>query len=106
MDLQEVSVNFDLEDVGPVLGRISSIIDSGFGTEDAESLSAWIARQSLDTEISYEYEVVFKGTSMPLTIVAFMDDVDTPDLAFFAPETLKTEIEDVVLSYLKEVGKW
>jgi len=106
MDLEEFSVNFDLEDVRPVLGRVSSIIDSGFRATDVDSLSTSIAQQPLDSEVAYEYKVVFKGTSMPLTIVAFMDDVDAPDLAFFTHATLRTEIEKLSLTYLEEVGKW
>jgi len=101
----EASANFDMEDVEPVLRRISTLIESGFSAEDAKSLAAKISAQELESEHEYRYRVRIDGTSADLRVVAFMDDVDAPDLAFFTQPALARSIQTAIGAYMTASGK-
>ena len=101
----EASAAFDSEDVAPVLLRISQLLDSGLGAAEACALAGRITSQALDSEHAYEYQVTYKGTRVGLRIVAFMDDVEAPDIAFFTSPALAAAIDKRIFAYFKDVGK-
>jgi uncharacterized protein len=91
--ISEASMNFDLADVNPFLESVSRRIEKGFSADVARDLASQIAVLGVDDEGSWTYDVVFNGTEMTFTVTAFMDDVDAPDLAMFAPLGLIEVIE-------------
>lgn len=101
----EASANFDLEDVGPFLQRVVALIDSGFAIPDARALAARIGQQPVKSTREYRYTVVARGVRSPLRIVAFMDDVDAPDLYFYTDRTIAERINAAMKRYFKDVGK-
>ncbi len=101
----EASANFDAEDVGPVIARVAALLDSGLPQARVDDLTKRIVAQAVDSEKSYEYAVVYKGQKTRLRIVAFMDDEEAPDLAFFSSEPLIAAIDQVIEAYMAEVGK-
>ena len=103
--LHEASSNFDLEDVAPFLQRVVALTDSGFSMADATALAARIGKQAVDSTREYRYTVVTRGVRSPLRIVAFMDDVDAPDLYFYTDQALAQRIDAAMEKYFKEVGK-
>jgi hypothetical protein len=103
--LQEASANFDIEDVKPFLARVVALIDSGFTTADARALAERIAQQPIDSEREYRYTVLADGAHTELHIVAFMDDVDAPDIAFLTHAKLAAKIDAAMQQYFDEVGK-
>jgi hypothetical protein len=103
--LEEASANFDLEDLRPFLERVVALLDSGFTPADVEHLASKIAAQRLDSQKVYEYTVVAHGIRTPLRVEVFMDDIDSPDIAFFTEPGLAKRIQAAILTYFDEVGK-
>ncbi|MFL5796371.1 MAG: hypothetical protein ACJ77A_00350 [Actinomycetota bacterium] len=93
MQLEEFSRSFDLDDVAEFLGRVSSLITRGFGPGDVADLTRQIEDLELDAELKIELRVTFRGRETALRVEAFMDDVETPDLAIFAAPELVREIK-------------
>lgn len=104
-ELQEASANFDLKDVEPFLTRVVALLDSGFSSTDVTDLTRQITAQPAKSERRYEYTVVAGGTRGPLQIVVLMDDVDSPDMTFFADSGLAGRIQAAARQYFEEVGK-
>jgi len=104
-NLEEVSANFDLADVRPFLSRVSAVLDSGFGEAEVDRLVSHIGQQAVDSEQTYEFAVTFDRRRGTLRVVAFMDDVGAPDMAFYAPPTLAARIDSLLRGYLQERGK-
>jgi hypothetical protein len=78
--VEEASANFDIEDVEPILRRISDLVESGFADEEVNSLASKISDQAVESEREYRYRVRIGGTNAELRVVVFMDDVDAPDI--------------------------
>jgi len=97
----EASMNFDLADVKPFLEAVSRRIEKGFSVNTARELTSRIALLSVDDEGSWTYDVVFERVTMTLRVTAFMDDVDAPDLAMFAPRSLIEVIEAEMKAYFQ-----
>jgi hypothetical protein len=103
--LHEASTNFDLEDVAPFLKRVVALIDSGFTVADAQRVAVQIGKQAVDSTREYRFNVRAGGVRTPLQIVAFMDDVDAPDIYFFTSKALAERIDAAMAKYMEEVGK-
>ena len=101
----EVSANFDLEDVEPFLLRLTTLMPGSFRERYARQLAAWIAEQPVDSEKRYVYGVVFDGKKTDLEVVAFMDDIDAPDLCFCTHPELARRIDRLIDDYFEEAGK-
>lgn len=101
----EASSGFDAEDVAPVLLRVSRLLSSGLDAADARSLARRINTQALESEKVYEYRVTYRGTRVDLRIVAFMDDIEAVDVAFFTSPALADAIAEQIAAYMEEVGK-
>jgi hypothetical protein len=104
-DLSETSANFDAADVAPFLRRVAALVDSGFTVNDADSLAKQITKQALESERSYSFNVIIRDERATLRVVAVMDDVDSPDLAFFSSPTVRAHIDTALARYFRDVGK-
>jgi hypothetical protein len=102
--LTEASMNFDQEGVGPFLTGFSRSLGSGLDARQAEELSQAI--ESLPTEQPghWEYTVTVNGKSERLVVVAFKDDVDAPDLAFYGSPELAAQIQRQLDTFAKAQG--
>ncbi|MFA1260367.1 hypothetical protein ACDI97_02695 [Xanthomonas axonopodis pv. fascicularis] len=99
--LTEASMNFDQEGVGPFLNELSrslnSNLDAGVLTKSIESLPVEQSR-------NWEYSVTSEGKAERLVVVAFKDDIDAPDLAFYSSPDLAARIQTQLESFAQAQG--
>lgn len=94
--MSETSVNFDMDQVQPFLRRVARFISSGFGSVEISRLIKRIKRLKPDESCPFVYPIVFMGVAAPFRIVVFMDDIDAPDVDFYAPVKLTRQIENEI----------
>ncbi|MBN6102102.1 hypothetical protein JR064_07985 [Xanthomonas sp. CFBP 8703] len=97
-------MNFDQKGVGPFLGSLSQSFSSGFSANQADKLAAAIDSLPVEQTGSWEYGVTVNGKPERLVIVAFKDDVDAPDLAFYSPPKLAVSIQKQLESFAQAQG--
>ena len=102
--LSEASMNFDQEGVGPFLAELSRSFTSGLEPSQAGSLAQSIASLPVDQTGNWEYTVVANGKTERLVIVAFKDDIDAPDLAFYSSSELAARIQERLESFAQAQG--
>lgn len=103
--LSETSMNFDQEGVAPFLGELSRSFTSGFDPSQAVALARAIDALEVEQTGYWEYQVTSNGKAERLVIVAFKDDVDAPDLAFYSSQAL-TDLIDEKLESFGEAQGW
>ncbi|MBT2690566.1 hypothetical protein J7I93_20630 [Bacillus sp. ISL-47] len=69
---QAAGMNFDLEEVEPLLKRLNSILDTGFKESDRKEIQSQINQMSTDHEVKEigTYKVVYKGKQAQIRIEA------------------------------------
>lgn len=95
-EMTEVSSNFDMSEVGRVLQAVASVLDEGLGSDEIAAVRATVEDMQQDDELEFAFHVVAAARPTPLTIRAFLDDVDSVDLYFSAPEPLATAINEAL----------
>jgi hypothetical protein len=90
----ETSSNFDRNEVSQFLNRLSALIDSGFASAEASRISREMKRLIRESSRQYVFPIRFEGGEALLGIRVFMDDVDAPDLYFYAPLKLMRKINE------------
>ena len=103
-ELREFSANFDSEMVRPFLERIRPFIESGFGSDEVEQVCQLVATLPHDEERTLEFQIRHAGNEAQFKVHVFMDDVDSPDIYFFAPAGLSKEIESEFGRFAEERG--
>ena len=103
-DLTEASMNFDQEGVGPFLGSLSQSFSSGFSADQADKLAAAIDSLPVEQTGNWEYNVTVNGRTERLVVVAFKDDIDAPDLAFYSSPGLAARIQKQLASFAQAQG--
>ena len=93
---EETSANFDYEQVQPFLIRISGLIGSGFGAAEIAALMKKAQSLRPDQSCQTVFPITHGGVAGPLRIRIFMDDVDAPDVYFYAPVALAKQIDDEI----------
>jgi hypothetical protein len=78
---QEVSINFDAQDVEPFLRRLGQLV-SGFGAPEIAKVTDVLDALELDGEGELFFEVKHKDRLVPLHLTILLDDTDAPDLFF------------------------
>ena len=104
LELEEASMNFDLENVEAFLNRISKIIPSGYGLEEVTETFNMVKSTPHDEEREVTYIINFEGDSAKLIIRCFMDDIDAPDLCFLTMHELAEEINHQMEQFCEELG--
>jgi hypothetical protein len=102
--LTEASMNFDQDGVAPFLKGLAKSLPSGFDAGQAEQLSAAIDSLPVEHEDCWEYTITFRGKPERLVVVAFKDDVDAPDLYFYASASLAAEIDRQLEAFAEARG--
>jgi hypothetical protein len=103
-ELQEFSANFDSEMVRPFLERIRPFIDSGFGSDEVDRVCQVVATLQQDQERTIAFQIRHAGKEAELEVHVFMDDVDAPDIYFFAQGALRGQIESEFGRFAEERG--
>jgi hypothetical protein len=97
--MHETSMNFDMEGVRPFLERLNVRLSLDLGVDE-------LAEATGSTPVGEEFRktivVSFDGEAHPLDYQVFMDDVDAPDLYFFADSK---ELIDAIDGQLKEFAE-
>jgi hypothetical protein len=102
--LSEASMNFDQEGVGPFLAELSRSLTSGLDISQANTLAQSIDALPVEQTGNWEYQVVVKGKTERLVVVAFKDDLDSPDLAFYSSPELAARIQEQLESFAQAQG--
>ena len=98
--MKETSAAFDLGQVRPFLMELTRDFDAGFDSATAERVYGKIAALPVDGTSVSDFTVTFHGASTPLQLIANMDDLNSPDLAFRAPPPLAQHIDSVLREFL------
>ncbi len=102
MELVEASMNFDASGVRSFLERLVPLVDSGFAEEQVSQISKIVEELDIDGEWEHEFEIVYRGKASRLLVYVYMDDVNSPDIAFFAPPALAAEINREMARFAEE----
>ncbi|MGY0635265.1 hypothetical protein [Luteimonas sp. A478] len=97
-------MNFDQEGIRPFLAELSRSFSSGLEPARADELAQSIESLSVEQTGNWEYEVVANGKTERLVVVAFKDDVDAPDLAFYSSPELASRIQEQLESFAQAQG--
>ena len=97
-------MNFDQEGVGPFLAELSHSFASGLELGQAATLAESIDSLPVEQTGNWEYKVTANGTTERLVVVAFKDDVDAPDLAFYSSPELAARIQEQLQSFARARG--
>ena len=99
----EASMNFDMEGLEPFLKRLAQKVD-GFGSVEIASVMRGVSEMAVDEERDWNFTVQHAGSSVPLRVHIFLDDVDAPDLHFFTSAELASLIQDELVKFAHEQG--
>jgi hypothetical protein len=99
--LAEASMNFDQEGVGPFLKELSRSLSSDL---DADRLTKAVDSLPVDQAGSWEFAVTSGDKTERLVVVAFKDDIDAPDLAFYSSPELAALIQEQLESFAQAQG--
>jgi len=94
--LVETSANFDMDNVGPFMERVSGVIPSGFGPAEVAQVVALAQGMEVNDEQVLTFNITFAGQPIQLYINVFLDDVDAPDVYFFSTPALIKKIEEIM----------
>ena len=98
----ESSMNFDLENVRPFLQRLHE--RRGIGL-DVDALVRFAEETPVEEERGMQRGCTFEGRTIPLRFSVFMDDVDAPDLYFYAPDKALIDTIDAEFgAFCEELG--
>ncbi len=97
-------MNFDTSGVRPFLERLEDLLEDGFGDPEIQDVMEVIDTLAVDDETEVRYEVMFAGEDVPLRIRIYMDDIDSPDIAFVTSPDLADRIQEEMVEYAEELG--
>lgn len=101
-------MNFDLEEVEPLLKRLNSVLDSGFKESDIQVIQSQINQMSTDHEVKEigTYKVVYKDKDAQIRIEAEIhieDDSREVVLNMFSHPKLVQAIDEKMIEHSDEV---
>ena len=97
-------MNFDQEGVGAFLSDLAKILAPGFDSSAAEEVTDAIDSLDVDQTGNWEFRVTAHGKPQRLVIVAYKDDVDAPDLAFYTSPALAARIQEQMQAFATAQG--
>lgn len=101
--LNEASMNFDAENVGAFLERVTPLVDSGFGPREKGKVLDLLASLQIGDEKELSFSIRYLGEPSTLKIRIFMDDAGTPDLYFFVRAPLSIAIQAEMEKFADEL---
>ena len=103
--LEEASMNFDISTLPLFLERVSAMLSEGFPLFLVKEFMKPVEKMRVDEVETFEHQVMFKQSEAFLRIEVFMDDVDSPDVAFFTDnKNLAEAIRAEMLKFAEDLG--
>jgi hypothetical protein len=104
LNRKEASMNFDLKDVEPLLQQLTEKLQL-FTNDDIQRLVKEIAAVPVEKEQRWQFNVKYAGSTAPLEVRAFMDDVEAPDLYFSTAPALADAIQTELNKFAEQRGR-
>lgn len=95
-----VTTSFDVKHAGAVLKKVSKLFSAGFGREQTEQLTRAINDMKAEVPMSWEFQVIYQGSSYSLQVRALLDDLGMVDLDFATAPQLAPAVRAAVDGYL------
>ena len=95
-----VTTSFDIKHAGAVLKKVSKLFSGGFGREQTEQLTRAINGMKAEVPMSWEFQVIYQGSSYSLQVRALLDDLGMVDLDFATAPQLAPAVRAAVDGYL------
>lgn len=103
-NLEEASMNFDMDKVKPFLQRISPFIESGFSKKEINQVQEKIEKMEPDNEYEVgRFDIVYRDKKTQLIINAFMDSPEAPDIYIFTDPDLANQIQEEMIKFADEL---
>jgi uncharacterized protein Smg (DUF494 family) len=102
--MAEASMNFDTSGVRPFLERLEDLLEDGFGDPEIQDVMEVIDSLAVDDETEVKYDITFAGEELPLRIRIYMEDIDSPAIAFVTAPDLADRIQEEMAEYAEELG--
>jgi hypothetical protein len=94
--LEEWSQNLDMDDLEPVLKKLCSCIESGFGDEELREVMGVVEEMRVEQTKVLRFPITAAGERAEIWLSIFMDDIDSPDLAVYASAAVIQKFEPLV----------
>jgi len=101
---EEASTYFESDQVPGFLSQVSALVDSGFGEAETGEVLNLVETIEIDHKESLIFPIEYSGDETELQVEVFIDDVDTPRLAFFAVPDLAREILVLIEEFFANLG--
>ena len=92
IQIDESSGNIDMEELRPLLSRVSARTTTGFKRNEITAVMRKVRKLKPEKSCRFTFAVRVNGHTCPLHIWVFMDDIQAPDLYFWAPRGLARHI--------------
>ncbi|MTH55342.1 hypothetical protein GKZ89_18265 [Bacillus mangrovi] len=103
-NLEEASMNFDLEHVASFLERIVLYIDEGFSGPEIKEIQNKIEGMEHEEELEAgSFDIVYQRQKTKLMISVFMDSPGSPDLYIYTDPELAGQIEEEMSRFADEM---
>ncbi|MBT2701316.1 hypothetical protein J7E79_29100 [Bacillus sp. ISL-40] len=103
-NLDEASMNFDMNNVKPFLQRISPLVESGFSTKEINQVQENLEKMEPDDEYEVgRFDIVYRDKKTPIIIKAFMDSPEAPDVYIFTEPDLANQIQEEMIKFADEL---
>ena len=103
-NLEEASMNFDLNNVKPFLQRITPLVESGFSESEINQVQKELEKMEHDDEYEVgRFDIVYQNKKTILIINAFMDSPEAPDIYIFTEPELAVQINEEMGKFADEM---
>src|SRR5207247_2276994 len=82
--LEEWSTNLDMDELAPNLQRLAQAVDKGFGQREMAEVASVAEGMHHDQTRTFKFPISAAGQKADLFIEILIDDIDSPDLAFYS----------------------
>lgn len=86
--LEEWSANLDMEALEPTLKKLPRLVQAGFRKAEISEIMAVAEEMEPDQTKAFRFPIKFQKKKTDLFVEIFMDDINAPDLAIYAPPSL------------------
>ncbi|MGD6817689.1 hypothetical protein [Metabacillus sp. 84] len=103
-NLEEASMNFDIEYVTLFLKRIVLLIESGFSETECKQVQNRLERMEHDEELEVgRFDIVYQKQKTTLIINAFMDSPESPDIYIYTKPGFAGRIQEEMSRFADEI---
>ncbi len=100
----EWSANFDTATLDQLLKRVVSVTNEVVTEDHQRQIMDFVRSLEHNDEKPISFEIQHKGERTSLGLTVFMDDIDAPDVAFFAPPEIIAIIKSEYEKLCEELG--